>query len=213
MNLDNFDVLSHFLIFLFWILWSTVHSLLIQQRIMDLFQRILKNKFRFYRLFYIIFSVISLAPVIYYWKIIESPIIFEWRGGLRIIQGSLVLASLILFYSGARRYNFKQFLGFKQIKEGNLDRSLSKSGKVDTSEILSLIRHPWYTGIFLIIWARELRLSDIVVNTVIVFYVIIGTYLEEKKLEHEFGDEYKKYREKVSRFFPMKWITSKIFKI
>jgi protein-S-isoprenylcysteine O-methyltransferase Ste14 len=62
----------------------------------------------------------------------------------------------------------------------------------------------------LFIWARQLDISAIFVNVILTFYLIAGTYLEEKKLIREFGEKYIAYQKRVSMLMPYKWIKSKI---
>jgi len=45
------------------------------------------------------------------------------------------------------------------------------------SGILSAIRHPWYAGGILIIWARDISLFAFLNNIVISAYFVIGAYL------------------------------------
>jgi protein-S-isoprenylcysteine O-methyltransferase Ste14 len=75
---------------------------------------------------------------------------------------------------------------------------------------LSIIRHPWYSATILILWSRNVDLSALIVNVILILYLIYGTYLEEKKLVVEFGDEYRLYQQSVSMLFPSKWLRSKI---
>jgi protein-S-isoprenylcysteine O-methyltransferase Ste14 len=72
--------------------------------------------------------------------------------------------------------------------------------------ILGVIRHPWYVGGMLIVWARPLDISAIITNTIITGYFVVGAILEERKLRRVFGDAYREYQEKVSMFFPCKWL-------
>ncbi len=61
----------------------------------------------------------------------------------------------------------------------------------------------------MIVWARDLDVSAIVMNLIITVYFIIGTLLEERKLTIEFGEAYKVYQKRVSIFFPYQWLKSK----
>lgn len=38
-------------------------------------------------------------------------------------------------------------------------------------------------------------------------YLVIGALLEERRLVAEFGDAYRRYQEKVSIGFPLKWLS------
>jgi protein-S-isoprenylcysteine O-methyltransferase Ste14 len=69
-----------------------------------------------------------------------------------------------------------------------------------------LVRHPWYSGGILIIWARPLDTSAILTNVVLTGYFVVGTRLEERKLTAQFGQEYADYQQRVSMFLPLKWM-------
>jgi protein-S-isoprenylcysteine O-methyltransferase Ste14 len=45
---------------------------------------------------------------------------------------------------------------------------------------------------------------------VLSLYLVIGAFLEERKLLKEFGDDYRLYKNRVSMLFPWKWIKKKL---
>jgi protein-S-isoprenylcysteine O-methyltransferase Ste14 len=141
---------------------------------------------------------------------IEGDYLFKWTGNLEYIRGLVILISLYLFYAGSKPYDIMQFLGIRQIKDGLHHKSLTTSGNLEISGILGVIRHPWYTAAILLIWNRDIDISVLIVNVIFTLYLIIGTFLEERKLVIEFGDNYRFYQQKVSMLFPYKWIKSKI---
>jgi len=59
-----------------------------------------------------------------------------------------------------------------------------------------------YFGLILYLWCQTFSLTDIVINIVLTIYIIIGTYLEEKKLVLEFGEPYIKYQHEVPMLIP-----------
>jgi len=89
---------------------------------------------------------------------------------------------------------------------------LTETCGLNTRGILGVVRHPWYAGGMMIIWARDLDMSAIVTNVILTGYFIVGTLLEECKLSIEFPGIYKQYRQKVSMFFPYRWLKSKLKK-
>jgi protein-S-isoprenylcysteine O-methyltransferase Ste14 len=129
---------------------------------------------------------------------------------MRIGQVVVLGLAVLLFYLGGRHYDALQFLGVKQIQEGNSNKVITDTGELDTSGILGITRHPWYLASILFIWTRQLDLSGILVNLMLTAYLIVGTYLEEKKLIGEFGEKYQAYQERVSMLLPYKWLKSKI---
>jgi protein-S-isoprenylcysteine O-methyltransferase Ste14 len=120
----------------------------------------------------------------------------------------MVGLSAILLFLGARRYDAGQFTGFKQIREGTSIKAITHAGKLDTSDILSVTRHPWYLASIIIIWARPLDISAILINVILTCYLITGTCLEERKLVREFGDQYRDYQKRVSMLIPFRALRS-----
>ena len=129
---------------------------------------------------------------------------------MRIGQVLLIAIAVLLFFLGGRQYDARQFLGINQIKKGTPNRGISDTGELETAGVLGITRHPWYLATILLIWARQLDLSLIAVNVILTSYLIIGSYLEERKLIREFGENYLTYQERVSMLIPYKWLKFKI---
>jgi protein-S-isoprenylcysteine O-methyltransferase Ste14 len=163
--------------------------------------------FRFYRLFYNGFAVVTLIPVAIYSYAVQGESVLVWDGYLRIFQASLFLIAIYLFFAGMTHYDALQFLGIRQVKQRSISEGM---GELNATGILGTIRHPWYLGAAAFIWARQLDVSAIIVNIIITSHLIIGTFLEERKLVAEFGDEYRAYQKEVPMFIPYKWLKSKI---
>ena len=125
---------------------------------------------------------------------------------MRIGQLLLLGVAVLLFFFGGRHYDARQLLGIKQIRDGTSDSAPTVSGELDTSGILGITRHPWYLATMLLIWARPMDVSAIIVNVILTSYLIVGTYLEEQKLVREFGEINRNYQNNVSMLVPFKCI-------
>jgi methanethiol S-methyltransferase len=192
-----------------WVIWCTLHSVLISIPVTEYMKRRLGSGFRFYRLFYNTISLLTLVPLLCYSVSIRQEPVFRWQGHLRIIQTILAATSISLFIAGGWNYSLSRFLGINQIKTGR-SGSLSAHGTFFASGIHRVIRHPWYLGGMMIVWARDLTLSSLLINMVITSYFIVGAFLEERKLIREFGQQYREYRTNVSMFIPYKWLKAKL---
>ena len=201
MELMDFIILS-----LLWIIWCALHSFMISITFISFLQKRLKYSFKFYRLFYNIFAAISFFWILWYTSGIKGTLIFQWNGWLQIIQFLLLAGSAVLFWTGAGNYDFLQFSGLRQIKEGTNHSSISEINQINTSGILGITRHPWYFGAILFIWSvsKDIDAASMTVKVIWTIYLSIGTFLEERKLVIEYGDEYLKYKQKVSMLFPFK---------
>ena len=192
--------------------WCTLHSSMICLPATEYLHKKFPIGFRFYRVIYNIIAVATLAPVLLYGAHLKGPTIIAWAGPWRIVPVLLVVTSLFFFIAGARRYDLLQLIGIRQIKGEKTCSVLSSDCSLDTGGVLSIVRHPWYTGGILIIWARPLDMAAILTNLVIYVYFVVGTILEERKLRLQFGPEYEEYCRRVSMFFPVKWAVRLIFR-
>ena len=195
---------------LLWSLWCAVHSALVSMTATDYLRSRLGSHFRFYRLFYNGFAIVTLIPVTIYSYTVQGEPVFVWDGYLRVVQVFLFFLAIYLFFAGMTHYDALQFLGIRQVKQKNFSEGMTKTGRLNASGILGKIRHPWYVGSIVFIWARQLDVSAIIVNIILTAHLIIGTYLEERKLIAEFGDEYRAYQQEVPMFIPYKWLKSKM---
>jgi protein-S-isoprenylcysteine O-methyltransferase Ste14 len=193
-----------------WVLWCTLHSALIFTTVTDFAKKKLGGGFRFYRLFYNVVSLVTLIPLVYYSHTLREAPVFRWEGPLGIVQVFLLAVSVYLFVAGGKHYRWVRFLGISQIKAGRAGSSLADSSTFVVSGIHRIIRHPWYLGGILIVWAQDLSALTILINMVISVYFMIGAVLEERKLVLEFGEKYREYQRTVSMLFPWRLLKARI---
>jgi protein-S-isoprenylcysteine O-methyltransferase Ste14 len=208
--MESIGYAEYLLLTLLLIAWCVLHSAMISVPVTEFLKRRLGDWFRFYRLFFNLVAILTLIPVALFAYAIQTQVIFDWSGYMRMGQVLLLGLAVLLFFLGGRHYDALQFLGIKQIQEGTSNKVLTDTGELDTSGILRITRHPWYLAAILFIWARQLDVSAILVNIILTVYLIAGTYFEEKKLIGEFGEQYMTYQMRVSMLLPYKWLKSKI---
>ena len=78
-------------------------------------------------------------------------------------------------------------------------------GRLQTGGVYGIVRHPQYTGIFLVIFGQLVHWPTIL--TLVLAPVIVLAYVrlarrEEARLIKQFGEAYRKYMQRVPRFFP-----------
>lgn len=208
--LEPIDYTSYLMLAVMVAGWCVLHSAMISVSVTEYLKKHLGAGFRFYRLFFNLTSILTILPVVLFANSLRTQAILQWNGYTRLGQLLLLGIAVWLFFLGGRHYDPRVLLGIKQIKAGASNKALTDSGELDTSGILGITRHPWYLAAILIIWARQLDVSVIIVNVVFTLYLVVGTYLEEKKLVREYGEKYLAYQKKVSMLVPYKWLKSKI---
>ena len=193
-----------------WTAFCFLHSFMITPVFTDFVKKNTGTSYGYYRLFYNIFSTLFLVPVlIYSYSIIEKPF-FSWHGYFLSIRYLMLLGGLWIFYAGSRHYNMRTFVGINQIHEGVKHGLINTSGKIEKGGIMGVVRHPFYSGSFLLIWAGNLDTTRLIINIILSLYLVVGAVLEEQKLLAEFGDVYRNYQKEVSMLFPWKYLKSQI---
>jgi protein-S-isoprenylcysteine O-methyltransferase Ste14 len=190
--------------------WCALHSGMIAASVTDRLQRRLGSAFRFYRLFYNAVAALTLVPVAMYAAAARTEPLFSWAGYLRAIPVVMLGTAAVFFILGAARYDTARFLGLRQLREGARHKGITESGGLDTAGVLGITRHPWYLATLLLLWARPLDVSALLVNAIFTAYLLIGARLEERKLVREFGGEYRAYQKSVSMLLPVKWVKARI---
>jgi protein-S-isoprenylcysteine O-methyltransferase Ste14 len=117
-----------------------------------------------------------------------------------VVSGTvLLLAGLMLNVWTVLLLSLRGIMGLPEI-------SPKFAGRLTTSGPFSVVRHPTYlghaimlSGVFLISGVMAVAVL-ICIDLVLVNLVIIP--LEERELLSRFGDDYKKYKERVPGFFP-----------
>ena len=201
--------MNYLLIALAWTGYCSLHSYLISIRFTAVMKHILKGYYAFYRLFYVLISIVLLFPVFNYTGQLESEVIITYHPPWSIVRYALIICSLLIFFKAFFfDYDSLSFLGIRQLlnfrkKLINQEEGIKKNG------LLGVVRHPMYFAVIIYLWCQTFRLSDIAANAVLTAYVLIGTILEERKLVLEFGDSYIQYQKEVPMLIPFTKFKSK----
>ena len=193
---------------MFWLilsvlLWGLVHSIMASLR----FRAKLRNFFgedvmRFYRLFFNIFSVITLIPVLWLVYILPDKPFYEipvpWIYLTLFGQALSALGEIV----GLFQTDVWEFAGLRQIiaphEEG--EKTLVIKG------LYHYMRHPLYTFGLLFVWLTPvMSVNSLILYITLTLYIIVGVYFEERKLLREFGEAYAEYKKNTPMLIPRIW--------
>lgn len=179
-------------------IWGIVHSLLASTGIKDLFRRTLGNGFmKFYRLFYNVFAVLSILPVLYLMITLPDEPLYQVPAPFSYVMRVGQVLSVVLLFVSVLQTDILSFAGLRQLL------AEEKTGRLITSGLYRFVRHPLYTFSLLILWlSPNMSVNTFVVYLALTVYILVGIYFEEQKLLREFGQEYAEYRAMTPMLIP-----------
>lgn len=203
---------NYYFLALAWILWCTLHSLLISRTISRRMQSLLGRYQFHFRLLFNLTACLTLLPLIVATAAMRGEVMFAWKGPWVVLQFALIGLSLWLFRDGAKHYDMGYMLGTKQVRCRQQHLLLAAEEHFSRKGSLGITRHPWYLGSLLFLWAilPLYHQSSVIAAAVLSIYLIIGTWLEERKILAEYGNTYRSYQREVSMLLPWKWLVKKI---
>ncbi len=187
-------------IILYFLIFAIIHSALATDYIKNKAQRLLGDRYRFYRIIYTLISILTFAPALLIWIKYSgsTPVVYsipQWAYPLIILARVLALG---IFVYASYQTDILAFTGLKQTHEKTI---------LITNGVYGIVRHPLYaSGILLLITKMEMSRLDLIAVLLVSIYLIIGAYIEERRLLSVFGDEYRRYQQQVSMFIPVKWV-------
>jgi protein-S-isoprenylcysteine O-methyltransferase Ste14 len=189
---------QHLLLALFWLLFSLSHSIFASGKWKRKTQTVMKNNYRYYRLFYSVFACLSLVGIIIYHLTIPTVLLWfpSFIEVILSVAGITAGALLMLFFT-------KKF--FFELSGVNVFLKTKRSEGLLKTSLYNYVRHPLYTATLLFIWSiffLHPSLSNLVSSFCITMYTLIGIYFEEKKLIKDFGESYIQYQVSTPMLIP-----------
>lgn len=182
----------------FWIAYCIFHTVLAAPAVKGTFKQHASKFFRYYRLAYSIFSMITLAMILYYQYSFKSFYLINVAALSYFAALLLIVPGLALMSASVIKY-FRLLSGIRSLYHPAPAAELKLQG------IHKYVRHPLYLGTLLFIWGLFFLfplLNNLIAVIIITAYVLIGIKFEEKKLVGEFGHRYTEYIKTVPRLIP-----------
>jgi protein-S-isoprenylcysteine O-methyltransferase Ste14 len=151
---------------------------------------------------YVLFSSLALVLLFWQWRPMPAPV---WRivdpqiamavTGLSFLGWLIVLTSTFLI-------NHFELFGLHQVAN-NLAGHPMPAPRFRAPLYYKFVRHPIYLGFIIAFWAAPtMTVGHLLFAAITTAYIVVGILLEERDLVDIFGDEYLRYKDRVSMLVP-----------
>jgi len=146
----------------------------------------------------------SLALILLFWQWRPIPTVVWQVGDSQIavaVMGLSFFGWLLVLLSTFMINHFELF-GLHQVANNLVGRDMP-AVRFKTPVMYRLVRHPIYLGFIIAFWAApKMTIGHLLFAAVTTAYIFVGIFLEERDLVDLFGDDYRRYREKVAMLVP-----------
>ena len=155
----------------------------------------------YYPATYSIVSGIVLTIVLLLWQTSQT-VLFRIQGPLQVLPRAISLLAIAGFIWGAQALRTFDAFGRIPIVVHLRGKQLRPPDFVLRGPYL-WVRHPLYFFMLVLIWSTpDVTLDRLLFNVLWTFWIVLGSYLEEKDIVAEFGERYRDYQKTVPMLLP-----------
>jgi protein-S-isoprenylcysteine O-methyltransferase Ste14 len=151
---------------------------------------------------YVLLASLSLLLLFWQWRPMPEVIWNIEDADLAVTLVTLSFAGWVLVFLSTFAINHFELFGLQQVTH-NLTDKPAAAPQFRTPLFYKFVRHPLYLGFIIAVWAAPvMTVGHMLFSVVITLYILVGTALEERDLIALFGDDYRRYKQRVGMIIP-----------
>ena len=181
-------------------LFAAQHSIMARQGFKSIWTRIVPKSVE--RSTYVLFSSLALIVLLWQWRPITAVVWSIGDPSLAVATTGLSLAGWLLAIASTFFINHFELFGLQQVTRNFAGRTMA-SPRFMTPLLYQVVRHPLYLGLVTAFWAAPtMTAGHLLFAALNTAYILAGIMLEERDLTTAFGDDYRRYKERVPMLLP-----------
>jgi protein-S-isoprenylcysteine O-methyltransferase Ste14 len=151
---------------------------------------------------YVLIASASLALTYWQWRALPVPIWNVTDAAARAAVWAITAAGGALIIASTFLTDHFDLFGLRQVWRAARDRPYTPV-PFKQRTLYRIVRHPMMLGVLLAFWATPtMSVGHALFAGVMSVYIAIGLRFEERALERQFGDAYRRYRREVPAVIP-----------
>ena len=151
---------------------------------------------------YVLLASLVLLLLFWLWRPMPAVIWHIEEPEIAAVITGVSFVGWVVVFTSTYLINHFELFGLLQVANHLTGREMSPP-IFRTPLLYNFVRHPIYLGFIIAFWAAPtMTVGHLLFAAVTTAYIFVGIWLEERDLTAMFGDDYRRYRERVSMLLP-----------